>query len=100
MVGLGRMGGNMAERLRGGGHEVVGYDRDPNVSEVGSLADLVAALPKPAVVWVMVPSGEPTRATIGELGKRPDPVLKVHARFRFDTFDTLIWLSVENRVPP
>jgi 6-phosphogluconate dehydrogenase len=69
MVGLGRMGGNMAERLRRGGHEVVGYDRDPGVSDVASLDELVAALPKPAVVWVMVPSGEPTRITIADLGK-------------------------------
>ena len=37
MVGLGRMGGNMAERLRRSGHEVVGYDRDPSVSDVASL---------------------------------------------------------------
>ena len=44
MVGLGRMGGNMAERLRRAGHEVVGYDRDPKVSDVASLADLVEAL--------------------------------------------------------
>jgi 6-phosphogluconate dehydrogenase len=67
MVGLGRMGGNMAERLRRHGHEVVGYDRSPDVSQVGSLAELVQVLPKPAVVWVMVPAGEPTRATIAEL---------------------------------
>jgi len=65
MVGLGRMGGNMAERLRRAGHEVVGYDRDPKVSDVASLSDLVEALgPSPHVVWVMVPAGEPTRATI------------------------------------
>lgn len=68
MVGLGRMGGNMAERLRRVGHEVVGYDRDPKVSDVASLADLVEALgPSPRVVWVMVPAGEPTRATIAAL---------------------------------
>ena len=44
MVGLGRMGGNMAERLRRGGHEVVGFDRDPGVRDVDSLEALVAAL--------------------------------------------------------
>ncbi|MGH3480549.1 MAG: NAD(P)-binding domain-containing protein, partial [Nocardioidaceae bacterium] len=60
LVGLGRMGGNMRERLRRGGHEVTGYDRDPGVSDVGSLSELVAALPNPKVVWVMVPSGDPT----------------------------------------
>jgi len=67
MVGLGRMGGNMVERLRGGGHAVVGYDRDAAVSDVPSLAALVEALTAPRVVWVMVPAGEPTRATIAEL---------------------------------
>ena len=40
MIGLGRMGGNMAERLRRAGHEVVGYDRNPAVSETADLADL------------------------------------------------------------
>jgi 6-phosphogluconate dehydrogenase len=73
MVGLGRMGGNMAERLRRHGHEVVGYDRSPEVSQVGSLAGLVQSLPKPAVVWVMVPAGEPTRATIAELATLLEP---------------------------
>ncbi|HEU0287956.1 MAG TPA: decarboxylating 6-phosphogluconate dehydrogenase [Nocardioidaceae bacterium] len=67
LVGLGRMGGNMRERLRRGGHEVTGYDRDPGVSDAGSLSELVAALPGPKVVWVMVPSGDPTHATIDEL---------------------------------
>ncbi|MGH9000043.1 MAG: phosphogluconate dehydrogenase (NAD(+)-dependent, decarboxylating) [Acidimicrobiia bacterium] len=69
MVGLGRMGANMVERLRRAGHEAVGYDRNPDVSDVGSLAQLVEALPKPALVWVMVPAGDPTRATIAELGR-------------------------------
>lgn len=56
MVGLGRMGGNMVARLRAAGHTVVGYDTNPDVSEVGSLADLVQALTqKPRVIWVMVP---------------------------------------------
>ncbi|GAA1266208.1 6-phosphogluconate dehydrogenase [Planotetraspora silvatica] len=67
MIGLGKMGGNMAERLRRGGHDVVGYDRDPAVSDVGSLADLVERLEAPRAVWVMVPAGEPTRATISQL---------------------------------
>jgi 6-phosphogluconate dehydrogenase len=44
MVGLGRMGGNMSQRLERGGHEVVGYDRDPATSEVADLAALVTAL--------------------------------------------------------
>jgi 6-phosphogluconate dehydrogenase len=68
LVGLGKMGGNMRERLRRAGHTVTGYDRDPDLGDVASLADLVAALPSPKVVWVMVPAGEPTRATVRELG--------------------------------
>jgi 6-phosphogluconate dehydrogenase len=67
MVGLGRMGGNMAERLRRGGHEIVGYDRDPAVSDVGSLSDLVKILDTPRSVWVMVPAGSPTEQTVEEL---------------------------------
>ncbi len=69
LVGLGKMGGNMRERLRNGGHTVVGYDRNPDVSDVGSLAELVDALPAPKVVWVMVPSGDATRQTVAELGE-------------------------------
>lgn len=68
LIGLGRMGANMAERLRAAGHEVVGYDRDPEAPRsVASLDELVAALDEPRAVWVMVPAGEPTRATIAAL---------------------------------
>ena len=67
MVGLGRMGAGMAERLRRSGHDVVGYDRNPDVSEVGSLRELVDALAPPRVIWVMVPAGDPTEATLKEL---------------------------------
>jgi 6-phosphogluconate dehydrogenase len=67
MIGLGRMGGNMAERLRRAGHEVVGYDRDPGISDVTSLAELVARLAPPRTVWVMVPAGDPTHQTIASL---------------------------------
>lgn len=66
MVGLGKMGANMAERLRRDGHEVVGYSRS-YTEEAESLKDLVSQLPKPAVVWVMVPEGAPTAANIEEL---------------------------------
>ncbi len=70
LIGLGKMGGNMAERLRGDGHEVVGYDRNPASSRtVDSLQALAGALRTPRVVWVMVPSGEPTRATVAELAE-------------------------------
>jgi 6-phosphogluconate dehydrogenase len=68
LVGLGRMGGNMRERLRRAGHTVVGYDRNPQVSDVGTLAEMVQRLEAPRVVWVMVPAGEVTRAAIDELG--------------------------------
>lgn len=64
LVGLGKMGFNMRERLRGGGHEVVGYDPRPEVTDVATLADLAGALEAPRVVWVMVPSGTVTHETI------------------------------------
>src|SRR5690349_1183109 len=67
LVGLGKMGGNMRTRLRNGGHTVVGFDRNPEVSDVASLAELVEQLPSPKVVWVMVPAGGPTDATVVEL---------------------------------
>jgi 6-phosphogluconate dehydrogenase len=67
MVGLGRMGGNMAERLRRAGHEVVGYSRTKG--DVSSLEELVQALPKPAVAWVMVPAGDPTEQAIDKLAE-------------------------------
>lgn len=72
IVGLGRMGANMAERLRRSGHEVTGYDRDPEASDVGSLQELVERLEVPRVVWSMVPAGEPTRQTLEQLGKLLD----------------------------
>jgi 6-phosphogluconate dehydrogenase len=60
----------MAERLRQHGHEVVGYDRNSDVSEVADLADLVGQLGDGRrVVWVMVPSGTPTDEIVGQLGE-------------------------------
>jgi 6-phosphogluconate dehydrogenase len=67
MVGLGRMGANMAERLRRGGHDVVGYDHDPKVSQVASLSELVGKLAAPRTVWLMVPAGAPTEQSIKEV---------------------------------
>jgi 6-phosphogluconate dehydrogenase len=67
LVGLGKMGGNMRERLRRGGHTVVGFARDPEARDVDSLEAMVSALPAPRVVWVMVPAGEPTRQVISDL---------------------------------
>ena len=69
MIGLGRMGAGLAERLRSGGHEVVGYDRAPGTRDVESLTALVAALPQPRVAWVMVPAGDPTEQTVTELAR-------------------------------
>ena len=77
MVGLGRMGANMTQRLLAGGHRVVVFDPRPEaVAEAaehgagpsGSLADLAGGLTAPRCVWVMVPSGEPTRSTLSALG--------------------------------
>ena len=76
MIGLGRMGGNMAQRLLKGGHRVVAYD--PNEKAVAaatsqgataasSLADLIAQLATPRAVWTMVPAGQPTEETINEV---------------------------------
>ena len=67
LVGLGKMGGNMRERMRRAGINVVGFDRNPDVSDVGSLQELVDKLPSPRVIWVMVPAGDPTRLTVAEL---------------------------------
>ena len=67
MIGLGKMGGNMVTRLRGAGHDVVGFDRNPGLRDVDSLQALVGALHAPRAVWVMVPAGDPTDQTVTEL---------------------------------
>ena len=67
MIGLGRMGGNMAERLRRAGHEVVGYARSSQNRDVASLKELASRLSAPRTVWIMIPAGPPTRRTISEL---------------------------------
>ncbi len=76
IIGLGRMGANMAERLISGGHRVVGYDRSPEpiqqVVEKGavgadSLEALVEAMGGPRAVWLMVPAGSPVDETIEAL---------------------------------
>src|SRR5690349_16380314 len=67
LVGLGKMGGNMRTRLRDRGVTVVGYDRNPDVTDSASLAEMVEQLPSPKVVWVMVPAGDITRSTVREL---------------------------------
>jgi 6-phosphogluconate dehydrogenase len=76
MIGLGRMGGNMTERLLRGGHQVVVYDRSPEAisasAKLGAtpstgLEDLVAKLAAPRIVWIMVPAGQPVDDTIASL---------------------------------
>ena len=76
MIGLGRMGGNMTERLMRDGHEVVVFDRSPDaVAKYVSLgskgatdaADIVRKLDAPRVVWIMVPAGKPVDDTIASL---------------------------------
>jgi 6-phosphogluconate dehydrogenase len=67
LVGLGKMGNNMRARLRENGIEVTGFDRNPEVSDVATLAELAAALPAPRIVWVMVPSGPITTGVINDL---------------------------------
>jgi 6-phosphogluconate dehydrogenase len=73
LVGLGRMGGNMRERIRRAGHTVVGYAHDREVSDVGSLKEMVDALAAPRVVWLMVPAGEATQSTIDQLAELLSP---------------------------
>jgi 6-phosphogluconate dehydrogenase len=76
MVGLGRMGANMTERLLQGGHRVITYDRSPEAIQrcvdrgalgAHSLADFVKQLTPPRVIWLMVPSGDPVDTTIEQL---------------------------------
>ncbi|MFE2051710.1 phosphogluconate dehydrogenase (NAD(+)-dependent, decarboxylating) [Streptomyces sp. NPDC059459] len=67
LVGLGKMGGNMRERLRNAGHTVVGYDTNPEKADVTSLVDLVERLERPRAVWVMVPAGAATQGVIDQL---------------------------------
>jgi 6-phosphogluconate dehydrogenase len=77
MIGLGRMGGNMARRLARAGHPVLAWDRspearagaaqEPGVQDAGTLEQLVAQLPAPRIVWLMLPAGAPTQETLVRL---------------------------------
>ncbi len=82
IVGLGRMGGNMAQRLLRGGHDLVVYDPNPQAVEAqasagavgaASLGELAAKLDAPRAVWSMVPSGDATEATIAALADELEP---------------------------
>ena len=77
MIGLGRMGGNMARRLVREGHDIVAYDRDPAAVEeaikhgatgAANLAEIPALLPSPAIYWLMLPAGEITEKVMREIG--------------------------------
>ena len=70
LIGLGKMGFNMRERLRKGGIVVTGFDRNPDITDVASVDELISAVPAPRLIWVMVPSGEITDAVITELGSK------------------------------
>ncbi|MFD7731786.1 phosphogluconate dehydrogenase (NAD(+)-dependent, decarboxylating) [Kitasatospora phosalacinea] len=73
LIGLGKMGGNMRERIRRAGHTVIGYDRNPDLADVDSIEQLVAKLEAPRVVWVMVPAGGPTQETVEHLAELLSP---------------------------
>ncbi|MBO1267960.1 decarboxylating 6-phosphogluconate dehydrogenase [Arthrobacter sp. PO-11] len=73
LIGLGKMGFNMRERMRNGGIEVTGYDRNPDITDVASVDELITALPTPRLVWVMVPAGDITDAVVTELGAKLSP---------------------------
>ncbi len=68
LTGLGRMGGNMRERLRRAGHEVIGYDHHPDRTDVPGLDALVERLSPPRIVWSMVPA-QVTETTVDQLGE-------------------------------
>ena len=81
LIGLGRMGGNMARRLMAGGHQVVAWDQRADAVQAlardgataaASLDDLVARLTPPRTVWIMVPAGAPTEHTVAALAQRLD----------------------------
>jgi 6-phosphogluconate dehydrogenase len=82
MIGLGRMGGNMVERLMRGGHACVVFDRNSESVQTyagkgavgaGSLEDFVQKLVRPRVAWVMVPCGPPTESTVNDLAQLMEP---------------------------
>jgi 6-phosphogluconate dehydrogenase len=72
LIGLGKMGFNMRERLRAAGHEVIGYDRNPDISDVSSPNELVDKLAQPRVVWIMVPAPV-TASMIDQMGELLSP---------------------------
>ena len=79
MIGLGRMGANMARRLMRGGHQIVAFDRSADAVKqlasegakgADSVSAMIAAMPKPRHIWIMVPAGAPTESTVNELAEK------------------------------
>ncbi|MBE0480048.1 MAG: decarboxylating 6-phosphogluconate dehydrogenase [Dehalococcoidia bacterium] len=105
MIGLGRMGSSMAERLIRGGHTVITYDIDPGAARqavekgalgAGSVEELVERLDRPRIVWIMVPAGEPTRRTVESLAGRlseGDIIIDGGNSYYRDTVELSAWLS-------
>src|SRR5690349_4685952 len=86
MIGMGRMGGPMSQRLLKAGHQVVGFARSPGVRaefeqhggiSASSLEDLVSRLKTPRIIWLMIPAGAPVNETIARLQPllEPDDVI-------------------------
>ena len=82
MIGLGRMGANMARRLMRGGHQIVAFDRSADAVKqlasegakgADSVSAMIAAMPKPRHIWIMVPAGAPTESTVNELAEKLEP---------------------------
>src|SRR5690349_1185039 len=76
MIGLGRMGANMVERLMRGGHQVAVYDRSAVAVErtqkfgaagASSIEELISRLAAPRAIWLMIPAGAPVRQTVEQL---------------------------------
>ena len=69
LVGLGKMGNNMRDRLRAHNIEVTGFDHNPDLTDVANLSELVKALPSPHIVWLMVPAGAITESVVTDLAE-------------------------------
>ncbi len=93
IIGLGKMGSNMARRLIRNGHKIIGFNLTPDITRelaeneglqaAFSLEEVIENLPQPRVVWVMVPAGDPTEMTIKSLTSLLDRILD---SFQFRAF--------------
>ncbi|MDH5572386.1 MAG: decarboxylating 6-phosphogluconate dehydrogenase [Gammaproteobacteria bacterium] len=83
LVGLGKMGANMARRLCRGGHTVIGYNRSPEITQqlakdeglitATSLKQIIELLPAPRAIWLMLPCGETTESVLREMSQLAEP---------------------------